>query len=404
MQRRFDDALATMDFSLTWQHGGIRHTDALHAPRVNFWRDILPPGLCEQLAREPGRRSFTFDYPAGKALPPRTPSLVHRVNPEQVRRDRFPGITIEPRYGRFYPRGILRGVPGVFEENVQPFRCAALASDALAADLNHPLAGIALRLRVDVRAVRPKFEEHGGSSTDWLELAASGPGMQARVDGRPTDFFAGTPFARADEREDGAFYARPRFVAHLDATAIGEVASLYGRLIPSGADVLDLMGSWTSHLPGGLDLNSLAVLGMNREELERNPRPGERVVHDLNRDPRLPFAADRFDAVVCTVSVEYLTRPLDVFAETARVLKPGGILIVTFSNRWFPPKAIRLWAELHEFERVGLVLEYFLKSGKYSAVETVSLRGLPRPADDPYSNQYPCSDPLYAVWGRKEDG
>ena len=151
MQRRFDDALATMDFSLTWQHGGIRHTDALHAPRVNFWRDILPPGLCEQLAREPGRRSFTFDYPAGKALPPRTPSLVHRVSPEQVRRDRFPGITIEPRCGRFYPRGILRGVPGVFEENVQPFRCAALASDALAADLNHPLAGKALRLRVDVR-------------------------------------------------------------------------------------------------------------------------------------------------------------------------------------------------------------------------------------------------------------
>lgn len=404
MRRRFDDALATMDFSLTWQHGGIRHTDALHAPRVNFWRDILPPGLSEQLAREPDRRSFTFDFPAGKALPPRTPSLVHRVGPGQVRRDRFPGITIEPRCGRFYPRGILRGVPGVFEENVQPFRCAALASDALEADLNHPLAGKALRLRVDVREVRPKFEEHGGSSTDWLELAASGPGMQARVDGRPTDFFAGNPFARADEREDGAFYARPRFVAHLDRTAIGEVASLYGRLIPSGADVLDLMGSWTSHLPGGLDLNSLAVLGMNREELERNPRPGERVVHDLNRDPRLPFAADRFDAVVCTVSVEYLTRPFEVFAETARVLKPGGILIVTFSNRWFPPKAIRLWTELHEFERVGLVLEYFLKSGKYSAVETVSLRGLPRPADDTYSNQYPCSDPLYAVWGRKEDG
>jgi ubiquinone/menaquinone biosynthesis C-methylase UbiE len=128
------------------------------------------------------------------------------------------------------------------------------------------------------------------------------------------------------------------------------------------------------------------------------------VVHDLNRDPRLPFAADRFDAVVCTVSVEYLTRPCEVFAETARVLKPGGLLIVTFSNRWFPPKAIRLWAELHEFERVGLVLEYFLKSGKYSALETVSMRGLPRPADDTYFNQYPCSDPLYAVWGRKEDG
>jgi SAM-dependent methyltransferase len=404
MRRLYDDALAAMDFSLAWQHAGVRHTDRLHGPRVNFWRDILPPGLCDQLAAEPGRHSFALDYPAGRPLPPRTPSLVYRLAPEHVRRDRVPGVTIGPHYGRFYPRGILRGVPGVFENNVQPFRCSALATDAIEADLNHPLSGKPLQLRVDVGAVRPKFEEHGGSSTDWLELAASGPGMQARVDGRATDFFSGDPFARVDESADGSFYAYPRLVAHLDTAAIGVVAGLYGRLIPPGSDLLDLMGSWTSHLPQGLELGSLTVLGMNRAELERNPQAGERVVHDLNRDPHLPFAAGRFDAVVCTVSVEYLTRPFEVFAETARVLKLGGILIHTFSNRWFPPKAVRIWTELHEFERVGLVLEYFLKSGQYSALETVSVRGLPRPADDRYYSQLPYADPVYAVWGRKEDG
>jgi len=51
-----------------------------------------------------------------------------------------------------------------------------------------------------------------------------------------------------------------------------------------------------------------------------------------------------------TVSVEYLTRPFDVFAEAARVLKPGGVCAATFSNRGFPPKVIWVWPVLHEFE------------------------------------------------------
>ena len=140
---------------------------------------------------------------------------------------------------------------------------------------------------------------------------------------------------------------------HIDDAAIGVVSRLYGKLIRPGADVLDLIGSWASHLPASLPLNSLAVLGINGKELNANSRATERVVHDLNRDPSLPFEEGRFDAVVCTVSVEYLTRPFDVFADAARVLKPGGVFATTFSNRWFPPKAIRVWPVLHEFERMG---------------------------------------------------
>jgi len=165
--------------------------------------------------------------------------------------------------------------------------------------------------------------------------------------------------------------------------------------------VLDLMGSWTSHLPPELELGGLTVLGMNAEELQANPRAAERRVHDLNLKPVLPFAGSRFDAVICTVSVEYLARPFEVFDDVARVLKPGGLFIHTFSNRWFPPKAIRIWPELHEFERMGLVLEYFLKSGKYNRLETYSMRGLPRPENDKYYGQMPYADPVYAVWGWK---
>ena len=125
------------------------------------------------------------------------------------------------------------------------------------------------------------------------------------------------------------------------------------------------------------------------------------MVQDLNLNSRLPFDSNRFDAVVCTVSVEYLVDPLAVFAELARILLPDGYFILTFSNRWFPTKAIKIWKELHEFERMGLVLEYFIRSGDFKNLQTYSLRGLPRPNDDKYFPDLWCSDPIYAVWGQK---
>ncbi len=398
-----DDMLGTMEFRLRWEENGIRHNDCRHAQRVNFWRDILPPGLCEAIARGPGTGKIDVELNAGALLPAFKESDLHRVPLDAVETRRVAGVEIRPRLGRFYPRGILHGVPGVFRENAQPFRCIGLAPGMLTADLNHPMAGRRPGIEAWLHELRPKFEEHGGSIVDWLEAAAEGPGMQARVGNAATDFFGDDAFARQDEADDGRFYERPRMVQHLDAAARGVISRLYGELIPPGADVLDLMGSWVSHLPDALPVKTLTVLGMNREELAANPRAAERVVHDLNRDPCLPLPTGRFDAVICTASVEYLVRPFEVFAEAARVLKPGGVVAATFSNRWFPPKTIRAWPLLHEFERMGLVLEYFLKTGQYSRLETFSLRGLPRPEDDPYFGQIPQADPVYAVWGRRVD-
>ncbi|HSO66707.1 MAG TPA: class I SAM-dependent methyltransferase, partial [Desulfatirhabdiaceae bacterium] len=107
------------------------------------------------------------------------------------------------------------------------------------------------------------------------------------------------------------------------------------------------------------------------------------------------------DAVVCTASIEYLTRPVEVISEISRILKPGGLLVMTFSNRWFPPKVIRIWTELHEFERMGLVLEYMMLTGSFENLHTFSMRGLPRPETDKYFGQQRYSDPVYAVWGQK---
>lgn len=159
------------------------------------------------------------------------------------------------------------------------------------------------------------------------------------------------------------------------------------------------MSSWVSHLPDNLELADLTVLGMNEEELRHNRHAGSRLLHDLNADSRQPFADNAFDAVVCTASVEYLRDPIPVLAEAGRVLRPGGLIALAFSNRWFPPKAICLWRDLHEFERLGLVAELLRRTGCYAKLATFSHRGAPRPAEDPHPLAY--SDPLYLVWATR---
>jgi SAM-dependent methyltransferase len=224
--------------------------------------------------------------------------------------------------------------------------------------------------------------------------------MQAREPQKPTDFFSDNPFARADAQFDARFYEKPRLVNHIDDRADAIIRELYGRLLKPGSRVMDLMSSWNSHLPDSLELSKLTGLGLNREELAKNPRLTDYVVHDLNGNHVLPFGDREFEAVICTVSVEYLIHPEEIFQEVARVLKPGGLFIHTFSNRWFPPKVVRIWTEVMEWERPGLVLEYFLQSGAYDHLQTFSARGWPRPVTDRYFPQVLISDPVYAVWGQ----
>ena len=143
-------------------------------------------------------------------------------------------------------------------------------------------------------------------------------------------------FARQDETDDRSFYAQPRLVTHIDDGAIEAVGRLYADLGLTGR-VLDLMSSWISHFRDRPE--TLVALGMNGYELGRNDQAAGAVVTDLNRSPELPFGDDAFEAVTCCVSVDYLTRPLEVFDEVARVLGPDGIFCCTFSNRCFPTKA-----------------------------------------------------------------
>ncbi|MDJ0850288.1 MAG: methyltransferase domain-containing protein [Myxococcota bacterium] len=173
-----------------------------------------------------------------------------------------------------------------------------------------------------------------------------------------TGFPAGF-FDRQDESDDALFYSMPRFVVHIDEATIAALTDAYRELLPPGSDVLDLMSSWVSHLPEDLAFARVAGLGMNGAELEANPRLTEHVVHDLNRDPELPYESESFDAVVNAVSIQYLTRPVEVFRSVARVLRPGGVHLVAMSHRCFPTKAIRAWHVLPPRERLAVTATYF---------------------------------------------
>lgn len=170
-------------------------------------------------------------------------------------------------------------------------------------------------------------------------------------------------FRRLDESSDADFYAVPRLVTHIDDATIAALTAFYRERIPAGAHVLDLMSSWVSHLPPDIDYARVAGLGMNREELARNLRLTERVVQDLNITPPLPWADDTFDAVVNAVSIQYLVRPVEVFAEVRRVLRPGGIHIVATSHRMFPTKAIAAWHSLEPADRLRLICRYVELAG-----------------------------------------
>jgi len=394
-----ENTLAAITFMLKWKSAVAHHTDCYHAQPVNFWRDCFPRGLAEGLLNKRPGDVVEQSFGPGEIVPAFDGSLDFKIKANQFCCN-LDGLSIKPRQGRFYPKGFLRGVPKIFPQNMEPFRVISVTGNELFVSLNHSLAKEVLTVRAEIVNVMPKGVERGGSCTDWIEILTTGPGMQVRVAGKPTDFFSDDSFRREDEADDAIFYEKPRFVQHLDDRAISEISRLYGELLPQNGHVLDLMSSWTSHLPKGLSLASVTGVGMNLEELKRNERLTQYLVQDLNQNLTLPFSENTFDAVICTASVEYLTHPLEIFNELARVLRSDGICIMTFSNRWFPPKAIRIWQDLHEFERMGLVLEYFLLTERFKDLHTYSMRGLPRPSTDKYFGLQKYSDPVYAVWGK----
>jgi SAM-dependent methyltransferase len=176
---------------------------------------------------------------------------------------------------------------------------------------------------------------------------------------------------KLDDGNDRDFYDAPRFVTHVDAGFIDRLTSLYRERLQPNTRIFDMMSSWVSHLPDELKFAYVQGHGLNAQELAKNPRFDTYFVQNLNQDLQLPLADASFDAVLNTVSVQYLQYPEAIFAEVYRILKPDGIAIFSFSNRMFYNKAIAAWRDAGEAERVELVESYFNSVPGFSDPETI---------------------------------
>lgn len=200
---------------------------------------------------------------------------------------------------------------------------------------------------------------------------------------------------KLDETDDALFYGAPRFVTHVDEGFIQQLTDVYRDRISPNSRVLDLMSSWVSHLPEDVEYEHVGGHGLNQQELARNPQLDHFFVQNLNDNQQLPLPNSSFDAVLIAVSVQYLQQPEIVFAEIARVLKPGGVAIVSFSNRMFYQKAIQAWRDGSERDRIELVKRYFQSVPEFGSPEVIA-----KTSDLPPILQLlgvPVGDPFYAV-------
>ncbi|XP_004287541.1 PREDICTED: uncharacterized protein LOC101291956 [Fragaria vesca subsp. vesca] len=223
----------------------------------------------------------------------------------------------------------------------------------------------------------PSFEEIL-KNVDWPE----------QIPYKPEDF------QRYDESPDTLFYESPRFVTHIDDPAIAALTKYYSKVFPPsntpGVSMLDMCSSWVSHFPPGYKQERVVGMGMNEAELKANPVLTEYVLQDLNVNPKLPFEDNSFDVITNVVSVDYINKPIEVFKEMCRILKPGGLAIISFSNRCFWTKAISMWTSTGDADHGLIVGSYFHYAGGFEPPQGVDIS--PNPGR---------SDPMYIVYSRK---
>ena len=385
-----------INFQLKWTSHAAEHTDDFLIQNVDLENDILPTGFNEALTSLTIGESYTQKIQAKDLLGEGYSSDKVITFDSELFDGQFKNQYSPPMLYRFYPSAIAWQGLDASEKDYSPFRLIAKNQDEMRADRNHPLAKYYLTLtatlveqcdKTDVSASKNNVV----SKKDIARLITSkGPGMQAPFEFGDPIFFDDYPFKNKTTPDLTTPY--------LDSSASEEIAKLHSQLLPKHSKVLDVMSNGNSHLDVKYETGLLVGIGSNEKKLSENKRLDTYQVQDLNEISTLPFETNSFNDAICTMSIEYLTDPLVVMKEIARVVNPGGKCIITFSDNWIPDQATHLWGQLHPFERMQLVLEYFRKTELFHELNTFSKRGLPRPKDDKYIIEKPLSSPIFAVW------
>jgi hypothetical protein len=116
--------------------------------------------------------------------------------------------------------------------------------------------------------------------------------------------------------------------------------------------------------------------GMNRSELSQNPVLTKWTIQDLNEDPEVKIPQKdgevKLDASTCVVSIDYLTKPVDVLQSIRRQTNDGGKVHLIISNRCFLTKVVGRWLKVSEDERLEMVGNYLWWSG-WREIEIVTI-------------------------------
>ena len=194
---------------------------------------------------------------------------------------------------------------------------------------------------------------------------------------------------------DGSFYTIPKMSHHAGDECRESLTKFYACVLPpqGQGDVLDLCSSFTSHYPEGYKAKRCVALGLNLIELVANPSKTEFKIQNLNDNPTLPYADSSFDLITNSLSVDYMTKPLELFQEMHRVLKPGGVAAMAFTNRCFPTKIVPAWNKpFTEANHAQIVGSYYRYSAEWADI------GVADCSPDGWIGE---RDPMIIVIGRK---
>jgi len=395
----------SVQVDIQWHDELVSYKDRYFVLKTNFWRDFYPEQLDFQIKRAELNQTIKINYNPGALLQFEiTPSNIKTIPVSKFDRYFSGPIPIEPTIGRFYPRGMLEDVEDCFKIDNRPFRILGKTDDTLKVDLNHPLGTFPINLSATITDIFDANQQNGGRCNDIAEtITINGPGLQTLLTDTPFNFSQGMPFIRKIEDDDAVFYdSIDSTTPIVDQVAIEQLSQFYADHIKDASKILDLMAGADSYLPDNFKNIDVTGLSIKQQDLQSNPALNQYTLHDLNKQPELPFDDQQFDAIICAFSVEYMTQPIKVFQEAARILKPGGVLLVSFSERFYEKKVIGLWDDLHLFERMDIVLEYFRQSDEFEALSSESIRGLIRHEDDPFVNKTVHSCPMYMLSGKRK--
>ncbi|MCW8929892.1 MAG: class I SAM-dependent methyltransferase [Gammaproteobacteria bacterium] len=395
----------SVQIDIQWNDDIATYKDRYFVLKTNFWRDFYPEQLDYQIKRSELNQTLNINYKPGALLQFDTTQSNIKTIPINKFDRYFSGpIPIEPTVGRFYPRGMLEDVEDCFKMDNRPFRILGKTHDTLKIDLNHPLGTFPIKLTATITDVFDANQQNGGRCNEIAEtITTNGPGLQTLLKDTPFDFSQGMPFMRKIEDDDATFYDSIDTSSPIvDRKAIEQLEQFYNEHINDNSMILDLMAGPNSYLSNNFNDLDVSGLSIKEKDLQSNPALNQYIQHDLNKQPELPYDDAHFDAVICSFSVEYMTQPIKVFQDVARILKPGGSFLISFSERYYDKKVIALWDDLHLFERMGIVLEYYRQSGEFEELYSESIRGLIRHEDDPFVNKTVHSCPMYMLSAKKK--